>query len=302
VQALLAAGELSAARQAADEAFAGGTPRRDQPLHSLRLIAARALAWGATGAAEAAAGLLDLEIGRAEAAGISGMLLCGLYEARARIAIDLDDHATFRKYLRRLGATYGRGASGLRARYEQLGHSARRAMISVPPLSSPSTRVPRFDLEALYDPGLTRELRLQHAIMLLARRANSSYAFLYTIDAAGLRIAASLGVEPPPEGLDDMLGFYLSAELETNQAGTARRMPVTLAGNPVAMVAWINDGQHVFYPLLLSCVKDQRRIVVGVAALALDSQRDPQIPGELTSRITRALLETGELMGSPAPV
>jgi hypothetical protein len=302
VQALLAVGELTAARQVADDAFAGGTLRRDQPLHSLRLIAARARAWGATGAAEPAAEMLDLEIGRAEEAGISGMLLCGLYEARARIAIELDDRATFRKYLRRLGATYGRGASGLRARYEQLGHSARRAMMSVPPLSSPSARVPGFDLESLYDLGQTRELRLQHALTLLARRANSSYAFLYTAEAAGLRIGASLGVEPAPEGLDDMLGFFLNAELETSQAATARRTPAMATGIPADMVAWINDGQHVYYPLLLSCVKDQRRIVMAVAALALDSQRDPQIPGELTSRISRALLETGDLIGLPAPV
>jgi hypothetical protein len=302
VQALLAAGELTAARQVADEAFAGGAPRRDQPLHSLRLIAARALAWSATGAAERASEMLDLEIARAEDAGISGMLLCGLYEARARVAIELDDRATFRKYQRRLGAIYGRGASGLRARYEQLGHSARRAMMSVPPLVSTSTRAPRFDLESLYDPGQTRDERLQHALLLLARRAKSSYAFLYAAEPAGLRIAASVGVEPAPDGLDDMLGFYLNAELETNQAATARRSPAMAAGLPVDMVAWINDGQHVYYPLLLSCVKDQRRVVMAVAALALESQRDPQIPGELTSRISRALLETGDLIGLPAPV
>jgi hypothetical protein len=95
-----------------------------------------------------------------------------------------------------------------------------------------------------------------------------------------------------------MLAFFLNAELDTTEA-----VPHTITGTFAAapeMVAWINDGQHLYYPVLLSCVSGQRRIVSGVAALALSVQREPHMPAELLADIALALLSAGDVVGADA--
>jgi hypothetical protein len=268
----------------------------------LRLRAARALVVAAAGEAPIAARSLDADIARAERSGICGMLLCILHEARARIAIDMDDRIAFRRHIRELGSAYGRGTSGLRARYEQLSTAARRALLSVPPpqplvaRSGASTAVSTV-LSAL-ESALTREQRFSRALHTLADRAHATRGFLFGMQSAGLRLCATLGDGPPPDGLDDMLGVYLSAELEASET-----VPHTVTGTFAArpdMIAWINDGQHSYYPVLLCCVTEAKRRVGGVAVLALPLQRDPKLPSELVSEISRVLLEAGDVVGADA--
>jgi hypothetical protein len=66
------------------------------------------------------------------------------------------------------------------------------------------------------------------------------------------------------------------------------------------MVAWINDGQHLYYPVLLSCIVGQRRVVSGVAALAFAVQREPHVPADLVADISHALLTAGDVFGADA--
>jgi hypothetical protein len=132
----------------------------------------------------------------------------------------------------------------------------------------------------------------------LARRAKSQRGFLFGMQRSGLRLAATLGSGPPPDGLEDMLSVYLSAELETSEA-VANTVTGTFAAAP-DMVAWINDGQHLYYPVLLSCDNAGVRQIGGVAVLALPVQRDPKLPSELIAEISRALLESGDVIGADA--
>lgn len=300
VQALLAIGEEDAARELADHLLSNGRPRRDHALSMVRLHAVRALAWAACGQAEAAARLLDAELVRTEVGGVGGLLLGSLYEARARIALQLDDHAVFRKYFRKLGSLHGRGAAGLRARHDQLGQLARRAMVSLPPAAAELLVLPQVEVGSLVDPALSREQRAQLALQLLSRNVKCSHAFLYGLQSAGLRLLGRLGAEAAPDGLEDMLGFYLSAELETRD-GTATGSAAWAMG-PVDMVAWINDGKYSYFPVLLSCVSGQTRWVVGIAALALPAAREPRLAAELTSQISRSLLDAGDVPGVAAAV
>jgi hypothetical protein len=302
VQALLALGAVSEARACADEALIRQRAHIDHPLFLLRLQTARALAWGADAAPAAAAQALDADIEHAERAGVGGMLLGIMHEARARIAIEMDDRAAFRRHIRELGTSYGRATSGLRARYEQLGVAARRAMLSMPPSQVGPQASPEetasSDVRSLLDAAFTREERLSEALGVLARRAKSQRGFLFGMQRSGLRLAATLGSGPPPDGLEDMLSVYLSAELETSEA-VANTVTGTFAAAP-DMVAWINDGQHLYYPVLLSCDNAGVRQIGGVAVLALPVQRDPKLPSELIAEISRALLESGDVIGADA--
>ncbi|MFI5306097.1 MAG: protein kinase [Polyangiales bacterium] len=302
VQALVAIGDVRTAVAFADAALTRHEREADHPLQLQRLRAARALAWSASGEHEAAAASLDADIARAEGSSLGGMLLCVMHEARARIAIEMDDRESFRRHVRKLGATYGRGASALRARYEQLGVVARRALLSMPPAQQSARAEVRLsgssDVRTLFESGLSQPDRLQRALAALARRANTSRGYLFGMQAKGLQLAASLGDGSAPEGLEDMLAVYLSAELDP-QAAASTGLGTITGTFPAApeLIAWINDGHSLYYPVLLSCVIEQSRVVAGVAVLALPVQRDPGLPADLVADVSRALIEAGDVIG-----
>ena len=301
VQALLALGQHNEALTVADDCLRRYERERDHPMHLLPLQAARALSLSAGGEPAAAAMALDGDIERATRDGALGMLPCVMHEARARIAIEMDDRAAFRHHIRKLGATYGRGNSGLRARYEQLGVVARRALMSVPPqrtervaVDAPETAHTRSELTTAMAPTD----RVKRALTLIARRGGSSNGYLFGMQADGLRLQATLGDVPAPEGLEDMLAFYLNAELDS-----AADVPRSVTGtfeSSVDMVAWINDGHSLYYPLLLSCIREQRRVITGIAVLALPVQKEPKVPSDLVSEVSHALLDTGDVIGADA--
>jgi tRNA A-37 threonylcarbamoyl transferase component Bud32 len=300
VQALLALGRAAEARAVAAEALPRYEREHRHALWMLRLRAAHALALSAAGERAAAASELDTHIERAERGGVSGMLLCVMSEARARIAVEMDDREAFRRNIRRLGATYGRGTSGLRARYEQLGVAARQALMSVPPqpIRAAVDAVEGSDVRSAMSAGATSAARLRCALELLVARARAVRGFLYGMQPGGLRLAATVGDLPPPDGIEDMLAVYMSAELDASQ--TVPNSVTGTFGATTEMVAWINDGQSLYYPVLLYSIHVQRRRVSGVALLALPVQRAPQLPPELVSEISRTLLDAGDVVGADA--
>jgi hypothetical protein len=299
VQALLALGDPEAARAYAEKAYAA-CDGREHRVHLLRLRVARALARSACGDHKGAAELLDDEMDHAIRTGVGGMLLSEMHEARARVAIELDDRVSFRRHASQLGAAYGRATSGLRARYEQLSLAARRALMSVPPPMQGDRREPsehRSDVHTQLELGQSRERRMRSALTLLAEHAKASRAFLFGMQPGGLRLAVALDGSKPPEGLDDMLAFYMDAELAASTPAELEKSGFTPTAD---MVAWINDGEQLYYPVLLHCVEGQKRLIAGVAVLALPIQREPRLPRELASEIGRALLRAGDVIGAEA--
>jgi hypothetical protein len=95
-----------------------------------------------------------------------------------------------------------------------------------------------------------------------------------------------------------MLAFYLNAEVDSTTA-----VPRTITGTytaSAAMIAWINDGQSLYYPVLLSCIREDQRVVAGVAVLALPAQHEPSVSRELLSEISHCLLESSNIVGANA--
>jgi hypothetical protein len=242
--------------------------------------------------------VLEIQLDQARAEGVHGMALCALHEARARVAIDMEDRVAFREHAQALGAAYGRATSSLRARYEQLGLAARRALMSVPPPQvvtvAEDSGYASADVRTQIGLMGSRERRLEYALSLLKAAARSSVAFLFGFTDRGLRQLASTGEVSAPDGLEDMLSFYLDAEL----AGSAP-VPRTVTGTFSAapdMVAWINDGERLYYPVLLACVREQRRVIVGVAVLGLALQRAPSLSRDLVEDVAQSLLDIGGIV------
>jgi hypothetical protein len=294
--ALLAADSAQAAADVVRKAFdvkGEGAPQTLFPPQRWALCVARALTRSELGEPAAAAELIARDIAEAEHEGLQGMLLCWLHEAAARIAIACDDRAAFRTHVRKLGATYGRGTSGLRARYEHLGVVARSALISVPP-PVPASDVRVDEPRTRVEHTTTREQRGQRALRTIAGEIQVERAFLFGMQPSGLRYSAKLGDRPPPEGLEDMLGFYLNAELDSGDA-VSHMVTGTFSASP-DLVAFIRDGEELYFPVLLSCVHDQQRVVAGVAVLALHSEGEPAIAESLIAEVSQALIDAGDVV------
>lgn len=295
--ALLACGDAAQAAAVAEQALTADEREPIAP-HRFVLLVARALARAELGEPQAAAALLDQEIARAERAGVQGMLLCALHEAAARVAIECDDRPAFRAHIRMLGATYGRGTSGLRARYEHLGVVARRHLMTVPPpapqAEAAASGVAAQDVRTRVEPPGDRAARIEGLLQMLADTAHAATGYLFGMQPAGLRLAGQLGTATPPDGIEDMLGFYMNAELESGSA-----VPHTATGTftaaPVDLVAWINDGEQLYFPVLLSCMYEERRVIAGVAVLGLDAQREPHVPEALISEVSKRLIDAGDV-------
>jgi hypothetical protein len=91
-----------------------------------------------------------------------------------------------------------------------------------------------------------------------------------------------------------MLAFYLDAELAASAP-----MPRTVTGTFTAapdMVAWINDGERLYYPVLLACVRDQAHVIAGVAVLGLAVQRAPVLSVDLVDDVAQSLLDVGGIV------
>jgi len=302
--ALLAAGEPEQALVVIEDAFASATQPAFAP-HRFSLCAARAIARAEVGRPEEAQAQLEADITAAERDGVQGMLVCMLHEAGARVAIDCDDRAGFRAHVRRLGAIYGRGTSALRARYEHLGVVARRALISVPP-PAPAEAPGAVEIESVQPDIRTmveetgdRSTRATQILQALCASAHAATGYLFGMQQSGLRLAGQLGTTHPPDGIEDMLGFYMNAELASGSA-IPHTSTGTFTASPVDLVAWINDGEHLYFPVLLSCMHEAERVIAGVAVLGLEAQREPHMPEALISEVSKRLIEAGDVVFAKA--
>ncbi|MDH5671254.1 MAG: protein kinase [Myxococcales bacterium] len=301
VQALLAVGRTAEALLLADESLRRYERERDSPIYLLPLQAARALALSESGESAAAAAALDADIDRARRSGVGGMLVSAMHEARARVAIQMEDRVAFQRHVDMIGNSYGRATAGLRARFERLNLVARRAMMSIPPQRTErheAIAVPSMVTGTHLSTAIGRAERLKKVLKMVSESTPATHAYLFGMQASGLKLSATLGEGAPPDGLEDMLAFYLDAELDN---GPAEPRSVTGTAQAASdMIAWINDGHRLYYPVLLSCIRDQRRIIAGVVALALPVQREPHVSMEVIYEVSHALLDCGDVAGADA--
>ena len=189
------------------------------------LSRALALAEASLGEHAAAIARLDSLISAQTTLGVSGLKLGMSYEARARVAIWTDDEPQFEQFARLTAREYRHGArSPLGARYESLLNEARRRgfqpNVALSDFETSTTiansraavQDARSMVRSALESASSREERSLRALQLVCESRAAEGGHFYTLDGAGVRLAASHGLPIAPESLAALVCEHLARE------------------------------------------------------------------------------------------
>jgi len=238
------------------------------------------------GLAEAATGAVEQGLTRlhhlreaAETAGIDGVPLGQLHETLARACIYASDQEGFHSAAARAAEKYCAGGSpALHAKHERLlqaGRSAGFATDSMLPRAGGAHEA--FDnlgvgteLAAVTDP----QERPRTALRMMMERSCARAGFLFLWESEALQLAASASDCPPSAEMVGSLTEYFRAELDGQVDVTVTCFDRQLAEGEEP---GFGTSEGIYRPILLSHMKAQRSVVVGVAAI-LDGGEGFRLP------------------------
>jgi hypothetical protein len=230
----------------------------------------------ALGRSDEACALADECLNEAEASGLRGLALGTFYEARARLALALQDETAFRTFALRCAQEYRCGNdAGLSAKYERLLQAARGQGFTLGALeravevghasgSDATFRTVHSQLSACTG----ADERARRALELLVQRAGAARGRLYAMRAGRLECIAAQPQQTEPDEQPAGLARFLRRELarsrvavetvvETASPSTADRTPKTHTGERVEPLNL----------LALRAARDGEPIIAGVAVL-----------------------------------
>ena len=285
VLTLLELKEPERALQAAETYVASAARELEYVPNVLQL--SHALARAVAGQSEAALSI-DALIARLQQDGIGGLHLGVAHEFRARVALQLQDHAGFARHLElcRLLFTAHQNAA-LTAKYHRLFQEARRA-VSAGTESQRATP----DSEAQYQ-GTRIELalagcrdedqRARLALTLLTAQSGASAGLLYLLRDDEPACVARLGQMPEPASLLPPLRRYLASQQESEDVTASDTGEADQEVTP----AWFDADGQTLKPLLLSHYDHSAMIVTGVAVLAFDKGSHLPLPAATAASISQ---------------
>lgn len=257
---------------------------------ALKALVAEVLA--EDGRSEDAARLADEAIAAVHADHSRGIWLAASYEARARVAIAMQDASTFKACIERVGEVYLRGRSpGLRARYERLLNAAVGAGLIAParpsvPDDLGTQRAENDEARTVYSRMLTCISpleRAERALQLLLEATGAHTGYFYGLRSGKLSLLFNPEQTPPAAALAETLEDCLKHELgnlTTPPAASAVAPAGRTSASPQAIAAplarYIDDLGREFQPLLLAGTHAGEAMIAGVAALHYaDDERPP---------------------------
>jgi hypothetical protein len=309
-EALLGLERAEDARNCAAEALATCEELQvDSPAQGL--TRALALAEAKLGDFPSAVTRLDVLIQKQLTLGVTGLKLGLSYESRAQVAIWASDVSGFEQYSRLTAREYRYGAGcPLGARYERLLNEARRcgfvaaaelaAQESLTTQATNSTGlhdVPTAVLLAMNGAQRTEDRALR-ALRLVCDARAAQGGHIYLAHSADVVLAASHGLEAPPESLLQQVQQYLTREADRSETRTVVATGTALADIGGQDSAVQLDG--VRYDLLLVAgVIGNIGKVAGIIAV-VDSERKIKSAKQdrLLSAIATHLLQAAET-GAP---
>ena len=247
------------------------------------------------GAFDSAVQRLDRANQYREQLGMRGLNMGWSYEARARVALQMNDRDGFERYLRLCSDHYdrGRGNPALAARRERLLQSARarwNAPISLRDSSSEITSMSQASLTGLCElqpirqalAALhTREERSHEVLNRLLIAANARTGQLYLVREQGVVLAAASGRHPER-----------TAEAAQVIGRTAESVD-TLSEDEAPELAAAGDGTRW---LVLTCPRDRALLTVGAVALDVAPKADQPALYQLVRGLSHALIEAGDVV------
>ncbi|HVW24321.1 MAG TPA: protein kinase [Polyangiaceae bacterium] len=211
VETLVALGDSGAARRTGESALAL-CHERGIGAAAYGISRALAVAEANLGAIDAARARVDAVISAQTALGVKGLHLGASYEARARVALAAGDGDDFARYAALASREYRHGkGSALGARFQRLLHDGARLLPAGAAASASQTvyisssRLSSGVVAQLLKTTRSAEDRAECALRLLCEAANTTSGYLYVLETAGIRIAASCPRRDPPNALTEFV-------------------------------------------------------------------------------------------------
>jgi tetratricopeptide (TPR) repeat protein len=260
----------------------------------------RALAWAEakSGEYESAIARLELVIREFEAAGITGINLGRMYETRARIAVLMGDHASFKHFAECCYGQYKVGHNpALTAKYDKLIQEAKHAKVGVTDDLARAAWITDIlsrtsSGEGSTNDGKSPDGRLQRLLEMLVNDSNSAGGFLYLMRDKGPLLSAQSGPLTPSVGLGSLARDYVLAEIGGDERLTTASEEEKDAADDNA---WKGDQGEAYRPVLLGHYTLEGYAITGLALLLKDASKPFVFPADAVAAISKSLLDTGEV-------
>ncbi|HEX4354438.1 MAG TPA: hypothetical protein VHZ95_16020, partial [Polyangiales bacterium] len=310
-----------------DEAVAIGTEYLDvcerEELRPLNREIVREVApvLAAAGEYERAVKLIETGLEWAERVGCEGLPVGVLYESRAKVALEMGDHAAFARASERCAIEFRKSNSPvLSARLAALLDDARRRQLPAPEAARELTvqlEVQRNETEYGNVRGrlfecLDRADRARCSLTILLQSAESFEGYLYGCDDDALIALAGLPGLDADEGLTEWLSSWVEAEqtadrddiADENEHATERESSVTgteesetFAPRHGVPSRYVDPDGRQFEAILLVGQHHEKRAVAGALVLQLTGRAQPRPSNDLLSQIASHLLDQGDVSG-----
>jgi hypothetical protein len=278
---------------------------------------------GQAGEFDRAVQRLDTLIREREAAGATGLALGSCYEARARVAIWMNDRAGFERVAAQCATEYAKGQSPyLNVKYARLMDEARQRDLTVPSHGAVpamiSLRPIQVDAEVEAVRGrivecVDRADRARCALTLLLQSTESYLGYLYGAEESALIPLAGLPDTNAQPELEGWLAGWVMSERQRSQDGLALGTVTyssepppgpedatrTLDGDcsrPGAMIFTDRDGRR-FFANPLSTTNGLTRTLVAMLAVQITGPHLPNPPVALCEELAKLLLEHRDVSG-----
>lgn len=316
LSALLSLGRAGEAKTDALEALAAAE-REQLGVSALTGIRqSLALAQAALGETDAAIENAEMVINELEKSNITGLILGRAYETRARVAIAVKDKESFGSFAKRCAELYRIEENPvLAAKYQRLSQAALKAGLLAyndvqQPDSNQAVMAVSLANQTVYTIISTcrdRKQRTERILRLLIEHCGAAGGLLFGAQKNGLsclsRTNDGFSQETESE-LKKLAELYLEAEIEESTIVTMTIVDHTAAQEAGSCLALtLSDGKR-FEPLVLTAKHndEDKRLVVGLAALISGDERIKRPADELIYAISNALLENGDVVSAHTAV
>jgi hypothetical protein len=275
---------------------------------------------------EQAIDMLEPVIAWLESMDASGLALGVFYEARARIAIAMGDHAGFDLFASRCATEYRKGRNPvLNAKLSQLFEDARQEqlparMLGGDPLLEASTPETEYNtISNRIIECVSAADRARCALTLLLQSTDSYLGYLYGLQGEVLQPLAGLPDSAAEPGLEAWLRTWVSAE-RAICANAAALLSVTISDHPPSHATsqlseagatdtqserprngppeWYTDqDDRCFRAVLLIADRAEDKTLAAVLVLEVQPGRFPRPPAGLLSEVANQLLHHRDVTG-----
>jgi tRNA A-37 threonylcarbamoyl transferase component Bud32 len=232
-----------------------------------------------------AAELAQRAIEHFERLGATGLNLAAAFEARARVALESEDQATFEHYAKLCAKQWPAGEKRLMgAKYQRGGETREPGDELLNELSMMSQFT--STLENCQDSGH----RAQCGIEYLGRQSGAGAGLLYTLTKSGLVLAGKFGDGDSDEEIEEFATEYFDRELDREEGTEAHSNPPPFTAATEAK----GLARRGFIPVLLTHQTDRGNAVTGLALLTAAPGAAFTYPSRVATELSRILADSGD--------